>query len=61
MRALRHYLLAPIAVATAIFGLLALGAAAEFAAAPAAHTRTVVADPICPAGTNWDNILLVCR
>lgn len=61
MRALQHYLLAPLAVATAIFALLALGASAQFTAAPATHTRTVVADPICPAGTNWDNVLNECR
>lgn len=53
MRALRHNLLAPLAVAAAIF---ALGASAELAAAPAARTHAVVAGgPPCPAGTNWNN------
>lgn len=61
MRALRHYLLAPLATATAIFALLALGASAESAVTPATHSRTAIADPVCPAGTNWDNSVGVCR
>lgn len=60
MRALRHYLLAPLATATAIFGLIAVGASAESAVTPATHSHTAIADPICPNGTNWDNSLGKC-
>lgn len=58
MRAFRQYLLAPLVVAAAFF---ALGASAQLAAAPATHTHSALADPICPAGTNWDNTMGVCR
>ncbi len=57
MRVFRHYLLAPLVVAAAFF---ALGASAE-AGAPATHSHSALADPVCPAGTNWDNILHMCR
>jgi hypothetical protein len=58
MRALRQYLLAPLVVAAAF---VALGASAQLAAAPVTHSHSALADPICPSGTNWDNLLHVCR
>ena len=57
MRALRRYLLVPLFIAAA---LAAGGVSAHQALTPATHAVTSVADPICPAGTNWDDALQAC-
>jgi hypothetical protein len=45
----------------AIAVLLSAGPVAHQAAESARHTRAVLADPICPNGTNWNNLLHACR
>jgi hypothetical protein len=58
MRALQRNLLVPLFAAAAI---VAGGAATHvMTSAPATHARTAIAGPICPAGTNWDDILQAC-
>ena len=38
-----------------------IAAAATTAAASAQAGAVIVADPVCPASTNWDNILHRCK
>ena len=58
MHAIKRYVLAPMVVAAAAFVAVP---AAHVVANSSAQPRISVADPICPQGTNWDNILQVCR
>jgi hypothetical protein len=57
MRAIGRYLLAPLFIA-AVFG--SAGVSAHTGAVSTAHSRVQLADPICPAGTNWDDVLQAC-
>lgn len=57
MRALRRSVLAFLFIAAAS---LSAGASAHLGAAPAAHRTVALAGPICPNGTNWDDILHAC-
>ena len=54
---LRRYV-APFAVAAAV---LAVGAAANSHAASTARPARVLADQICPDGSNWNNIIGACE
>ncbi len=58
MHAIKRYILAPTVVAAAAFVAVPM---ARFPAYSAAHPRISLAGPICPQGTNWDNILHTCR
>jgi hypothetical protein len=58
MPAIKRYVLAPMVVAAAAFVAVPV---AHVAASSAAHPRISLAGPICPQGTNWDNILQTCR
>jgi|HubBroStandDraft_5_1064220.scaffolds.fasta_scaffold427454_2 hypothetical protein len=56
MPALSRRLLAPMLIAAAI----AAGAHAYSMAAPKAQGHQLMAGPICPAGTNWDDGIKAC-
>ncbi len=56
MRAIRRQILTPVIVAAAIFSA---GSAVHLMTAQPAHASSV-AGPICPAGTNWDDLLHAC-
>ncbi|HET7014064.1 MAG TPA: hypothetical protein VFI65_09140 [Streptosporangiaceae bacterium] len=58
MRAITRYVLAPAAIAAAVF---VAAPAAHFGGYSPAHSRTSLAGPICPQGTNWDDVLGICR
>ncbi len=58
MHAIKRYVLAPAVVAAAAFFAVPV---AHLAANSATAARISIAGPICPMGTNWDNILQVCR
>jgi len=58
MHAIKRFVLAPTVVAAAAFVAVPM---AHLAAYPAAHPRISLAGPICPQGTNWDNIIQTCR
>lgn len=58
MPAIKRYVLAPMVVAAAAFVAVPV---AHVAASSAAHPRISLAGPICPQGTNWDDVLGVCR
>lgn len=57
MHAIKRYILAPAVIAAATFVAVP---AVHLAASPAAHSRTSIADQVCPRGTNWDNVLQLC-
>jgi hypothetical protein len=58
MHAIKRYVLAPAVVAAAAFVAVPVAHLGGYSAAPA---RISLAGPICPQGTNWDNILGGCR
>lgn len=58
MRAITRIVLAPAAIAAAV---LVTAPVAHFAAQAPVHSRTTLAGPICPQGTNWDDVLGICR
>jgi len=55
MRASWRHRLSALAVAFAL-----VGAPASIIANSAIHTGTAVADPVCPAGSNWDVLTNSC-
>ncbi|HUZ24638.1 MAG TPA: hypothetical protein VMV07_12835 [Streptosporangiaceae bacterium] len=57
MRAIRRLCLAPLVGAAAILVI----AAPSHLGTGATHHGVMLADPICPSGTNWDNLLGTCR
>jgi hypothetical protein len=57
MRALTRLILAPMFVAAAI---LTAGTTTHLTSIPAQHSRAALADPICPAGTSWDDGVQGC-
>lgn len=59
MRAITRSRLTPVLLAAA-FLTTGLSAHLMSASAVTAHRAGVEAGPICPAGTNWDDILLRC-
>jgi hypothetical protein len=58
MHAIKRYVLAPAVIAAAAFVAVPVAHVATYSTA---HQRISLADPICPSGTNWDNILQLCR
>jgi hypothetical protein len=58
MRAIRRLCLAPLVGAAAIIVIAAPG---HLGAGATTHHPVMLADPICPHGTNWDNLLGVCK
>ncbi len=50
-------IVAPLILAAAI---ITAGATAQHVAAPPAHHPAGLADQICPAATNWDNVINAC-
>ena len=57
MLAFRRHLLVPLFIAVAI---ASGGAAGHATTIPPAHAIARIADPICPASTNWDALLRAC-
>ena len=57
MRAVTRRILAPIALAAAIF---TIGGPVQFASAATVHPAGKYISQDCPAGTNWDNITQSC-
>jgi hypothetical protein len=58
MRALWRHFLAPFILAAAVFA----GGTAHTAAIVATHPNgAALAIPICPNGTNWDDVVKACR
>jgi hypothetical protein len=57
MRAVTRRILAPIALAAALF---TIGGPVQFAAAATVHPTGKYISQDCPAGTNWDNITQSC-
>jgi hypothetical protein len=58
MSTYRRHRLAGLVAAIAV--MLAAGPVAYHAAEPAQHAGAALADPFCPAGTNWNNVLHAC-
>ncbi|HET7014060.1 MAG TPA: hypothetical protein VFI65_09120 [Streptosporangiaceae bacterium] len=58
MHTIKRYVLAPTVAVAAAFVAVPV---AHAAASSAAHSQISLAGPICPQGTNWDNILKTCR
>jgi len=56
MRTIRRLALAPLALAAAA----AIAAGPAHPGGTAAHHTQPLAGPICPAGSNWDNVLHRC-
>jgi hypothetical protein len=57
MRGITRYVLGPTAIAAAVFVATPV---AHFDVYSPAHSRISLAGPICPQGTNWDDVLGVC-
>lgn len=65
MRAITRFAVAPLFVAAAFLAVgpaqaHAAPAAANNGAIAAPHSSKILFDPICPAGTNWDNTIGAC-
>ncbi len=58
MRALMRCVLAPGAIAAAVFAATPV---AHFGVYAPAHSPIPLAGPICPLGTHWDDVLGLCR
>jgi hypothetical protein len=56
MRVIRRLCLAPLALAAAA----AIATGPAHLGGAASHPAHALAGPLCPAGSNWDNILKRC-